>query len=65
MDQERPVFRSAAVRLSGVAVQICRPLSLQLLRRVLCGMGRWGSAFNGTQAGDMNTNQHGSNGYNL
>lgn len=27
--------------------------------------GLWGSAFNATQAGNMNTNQHGSSGYNF
>lgn len=31
----------------------------------LAEAGIWPSAFNGTQAGDMNTNQHGANGYNF
>jgi hypothetical protein len=50
---------------SGLAIQIGGVAVSNYFDGRYAEWGVWGSAFNGTQAGDMNTNQHGTNGHNF
>jgi hypothetical protein len=50
---------------SGSSVLIGAPSLSNFFDGSIAEVGYWPSGFNGTQAGNMNTNQHGTNGYNF
>jgi hypothetical protein len=50
---------------SGVTARVCRSAGGLSLDGVMMEAGLWQSQFNGTQRADMNTNIHGTNGYNF